>query len=86
MNAPFKPPVPAGTLEEARATELRALFDDLQQLAWAIGVHADTLQNYCALGDAGGVNYAVGGIRDCLKRAIALRAHIEPLGGGHASR
>jgi hypothetical protein len=55
-------------------------FEELQQLGWAISVHSDTLQNYCALHDAGGADYAIGCLTDCLRRAIVLRAHIKPTG------
>jgi hypothetical protein len=58
-----------------------ALFEELQQLGWAIGVHSDSLQNYCALHDAVGADYAIGCLTYCLRRALVLRAHIKPIVG-----
>jgi hypothetical protein len=71
MNAPIRTPPTDPNAE---------LFDELVQLAWAIGVHSDSLQNYCALRDQGGANYALGCLTDCMRRSLRLFAEMHPKG------
>lgn len=53
-----------------------AVLEEIAQLAWALGVHAEVIERYAALGHVVGVDLAAKDARACLIRLLDLRKEI----------
>jgi hypothetical protein len=50
-----------------------AVLKEIAHLAWGLGIHADILGQYAALGHVVGLELAAKDARDCLVRLLDLR-------------
>ena len=66
MNAPARTP-------HVAFGDRDAVLEEIARLAWAIGVHAEIIERYAALGHVEGIDLATKDTRACLVQLLDLR-------------
>jgi hypothetical protein len=68
VNAPPKSGDPGGDRD--------ALLEEIGRLAWGLGVHAEVIERYAAIGHVEGIALGAKDARACLVRLLDLRKEL----------